>query len=131
VPPPAAASKKSWRVELTTDDSKRLVNGVRLETKAEAALYAAMGICDLLRPLWELDHEPPIVVMTRVLASADTVNCDVRYPKKNRRAQLRFSHGECHLHVWHPEDETGPSCPAAAAPTDDGLDIPGCLRRRP
>ena len=116
--PPAAASESSWRVELTTDDGKRWINGVRLKTKAEAGLFGHMGITDLMLPRWiSKDHEPPIVVMTRVLASADVANCSMRYPKNHRKAgQLRnvlcFSDGECHLHVWHPEGEAEPSCSA-------------------
>jgi hypothetical protein len=126
LPPPPTASENSWRVELTTDDGKRLINGVRFETKAEAALYAARSAQSLLSPLWrpmlrKAGHEPLTVVMTRVLASGDAANCELSL---NGRAQLSFSHGGCHLLRWHPEDETEPSCPAATAPTDDGLDIP-------
>jgi hypothetical protein len=135
--PPPTASESSWRAELTTEGGERWVNGVRFKTKAEAGLFVRMGISDLMLPPWTPeDHEPLIVVMTRVLASADAANCSMRYPKKHRKAgqlcnMLSFSHGECRLHVWHREDETEPSCPAATAPTDDGLDIPPYLRREP
>src|SRR5262245_32159550 len=116
LPPPAAASESSWRVELTTDDGKRWINGVRLKTKLEAALYASRGIYDLM--FAPKGYKPLIVMMTRALGSADAANCDVRFLKNNRRAELSFSHGKCHLLRWHPEDETEPSCPAAAAPID-------------
>jgi hypothetical protein len=112
LPPPAAASESSWRVELTTDDGKRWINGVRLETKLEAALYARRGIYDLM--FTPKGYKPLIVMMTRVLRSADAANCDVRFLKNNRRAELSFSHGKCHLLRWHPEGETDePGCPAA------------------
>jgi len=123
----AAPAKASWCVELTTDDGRRWVNGVRLNTKAEAGLYAHMGICDL--PLPPIREESLAVVMMRVLPSADAWNCSLRYPEavidgstgkrtRHRKAGqlcngLTFKHGECHLHVWHPEDEPEPSCPAA------------------
>jgi hypothetical protein len=121
LPPPPAASESSWRVELTTDDGTRRVNGVRLKTKVEAALYAIRSAQEILSPLWrpilrKAGHEPLIVVMTRVLASADAVNCEISFPKNNRRAELSFPHGGCRLLRWHPEGETDePGCPAAGA----------------
>ena len=91
----------------------------------------------MLSPLWrpmlrKAGHEPRIIVMTRVLASGDVANCDMRLPKGHRgEANVYFRHGECHLLLdYHPEDETEPSCPAAAAPAADGIDVPESLRER-
>ena len=135
--PPPTSSERSWRGELTTDHGGRLVNGARFKTKTEAALWVIRSAEDMLSPLWrpmlrKAGHEPRIIVMTRVLASGDVANCDMRLPKGHRgEANVYFRHGECHLLLdYHPEDETEPSCPAAAAPAADGIDVPESLRER-
>jgi len=165
LPPPAAASESSWRVELTTDDGRRWINGARFKTKEEAALFAIRSAEEKLSPLWrpmlrKAGHKPWIIVMTRVLASGDVANCDMRLPEgRLGEANVYFRHGECHLLRWHPEDEAEPSRCALPAPAagngsdpeqsaakrreefaalehgarDDGGDpgdIPACLRRR-
>jgi hypothetical protein len=128
---PGPAEAKSWWVEFMTEDGKRWINGARFETKAEAALYAHMGICDLAtpdrHPLWGTDREAQVVVMTRVLPSDDEPNTSLRYPeyqgeeelpwkkrqhtnekrKRHRKAgqlrhRLAFEEGSCHLFNWHP-----------------------------
>src|SRR5262249_12573556 len=113
-----------------TEDDTRWVNGVRFKTKAEAAAYAARTTTNWLRPLWELDEEPLIVVRTRVLASADAADFSA-FPKKNGGVDVDYPDGGCHLLRWHREKKTDPISPAATAATDDGLDIPDCLRRAP
>src|SRR5262249_54517706 len=93
--PPPTSSERSWRVELTTDDGRRLVNGARFETKEEAAFFAAQQALLLLEPLWIRRpkkgfglQKPLIVVKARVLASADAVNSDIRFPKKRTGLKL-------------------------------------------
>jgi len=116
--PPTAASEKSWRVELTTDDGRRWINGARFKTKEEAALFAIRSAEEKLSPLWrpmlrKAGYEIQLVMMTRVLASGDVANCDMRLPKgRLGEANVYFRHGECHLLRWHPEDEAEPSCSA-------------------
>jgi hypothetical protein len=151
--PLIAASESSWRVELTTDDGKRWVNGARLKTKEEAALYAIRQAEDKLSPLWRRalrkeGYKPQIVMTTRVLGSADAANVYMSFPRgRLGEANIHSRHGECHLLLkWHPEGGAEPSCPdspdtATEAPTpaatepalippaDDG--VPGFLRRNP
>src|SRR5262249_55434016 len=140
---PLPVSASSWRVEITTDDGQRLVNGARFKTKKQAALYALRSAEDMLSPLWrpilrKQGHKPRIIVMTRVLASADAANVNMRFPKERLgeanvrfrdgdchllerlgEANVRFRDGDCHLLLnWHLEDETEPSCPTATARTD-------------
>jgi hypothetical protein len=119
VPAPAVPSEGSWRVELTTDDGKRLVNGVRFKTKAEAVLYASRSTEELLSPLWRptlrtAGYEIQLVMMTRVLASGDVANCDMKFPKGRRgEVLIYFPDGGCHLFRWRPEgDADEPSCSA-------------------
>src|SRR5262245_3782539 len=136
--PPPTSSERSWRVELTTDNGTRLVNGARFKTKVEAALYAFRNAEDMLSPLWrpilrKAGHKPRIIVMTRVLGSADAANCDMRLPKgRLGEANVDFQHGKCHLLLdWHPEDETEPSYPAAAAATDPAPTDPAPAKPSP
>jgi hypothetical protein len=148
----------SWRVEITDDDGKRWVSGVRVKTKAEAGLYAHMGIAEL-----SLDHHVTVMAM-RVLSSDDPPRNWLRHPEKQIDAatgketrprnagqlcnRLSFMHGECGGLHWHVEGEkaeascaapvTGngadPEASAEAmkaqfAALDDGLDLPKSLRR--
>jgi hypothetical protein len=100
----------SWRVELTTDDGRRLMNGARYGTKQEASLYAASGIhvAVFMNGL--------TVVAIRLLESGDAPNQSLRHPKDHRKAgQLRdtlaIKDGECVYHNWHVEgEETAPAC---------------------
>ena len=51
-------------------------------------------------------YETQLVMMTRVLASADAVNGELHL----RMKRLNIEH--CGLTVWHPEGEAEPSCSA-------------------
>jgi hypothetical protein len=113
----------SWRVEITGDDGKRWVSGVRVGTKAEAGLYSAMSIHEL-----SLKHHVTVTAM-RVLSSDDPPRNNMRHPEKEtvngkeRRprnagqlcSRLTFMHGECGGLRWHVEgEEIEPDGPAAA-----------------
>lgn len=88
----------SWRVEATTSDGRRWVNGVRLRSREEAVVYA--------------EEHVPFDLRRQGYVSADIVRCDlpptnqwIGRARKGGQSTLHFEHGTCGSLGWHPVDD--------------------------
>jgi hypothetical protein len=82
----------SWRVEPTTKDGKRWINGVRLKTKEEAEAYRDY------HARYELEEAG--YVTGDIVQGDDLPNCSVIRRRKGGRTTLLFPHGGCEWLDW-------------------------------
>jgi hypothetical protein len=89
----------SWRVEAITKDGRRWTNGVRLNSREEAEVYAEAHVAYQLAKAGYVTGE----FLHDDKAEA---NCSITRGRRGGRPYLTFRDGECVLQHWHSGRET-------------------------
>jgi hypothetical protein len=88
----AAPQGHCWRVEAITRDGKRWSNGVRLDTKEEAEVYAEAHA--------RYDLENDGYVTSEILRCDEPSNCSITRARAKGRPTLNFPDGQCVILNW-------------------------------
>jgi hypothetical protein len=89
-----ATPDHSWRVEATTGDGRRWINGVRLESREEAQVYIDEHV--------RYDLEDDGYATAEILRSDDPPTNWITRKRKGGRSTLGFEHGTCTSLSWKP-----------------------------
>jgi hypothetical protein len=89
----------SWRVEGSTADGRRWINGVRLGSREEAEAYVEFHV--------RFDLEKQGYASAEIIRCNDPPANSINRARKGGRANLIFTHGTCGALEWHPQGDVG------------------------